>query len=297
MPEIENRKNRGRFRAGWLIPAFISLAVPALLLAEGSEMLIWVKYDQDTQKLSMSDGRSRVPKGAVPGDFYESERGRMKREGQWRSPLDLIYEYDGGKEGRVVFSHERHFGLTGEKSCSKCHDDSVGLGDKDKIRPSKASSKSAESHNSKSIGRFCSTCHDGKTEVADISRTAPREVQGAIFSANKTSDQNSCSRCHTPRSHGRDYTNRHGEVAEEGRGEDCSSCHRGADRFDRSHQNQAKDFKAAQLQLIKDPENETAFKKILPSGFCYYCHNSDQKAWEREGGNDRYRRRDRDDDD
>lgn len=274
-----------------LISIFLFLIIPAgFIFAERGEELFWIKYDPETKKMELSNGQS-VPSSAIPGQFYEREYGGLEREKQWRSPLDIIYDYKGGSEGRVVFSHERHFSLLGEKSCSKCHDDSVGLGDKGIVRESHAKQPNLEAHGEKSTGRFCATCHNGKTTAGSLSKNLPAGIPTStpVFDANKTGQSQDCNRCHTPRDHGSDYTNFHGEDAEHGRGSNCLTCHRGADRITSAQQNQAIAFRDAQLQLINDPENETLFKKTLPPVFCAYCHNSDGKAWEKRSRSDRSR--------
>ena len=264
-----------------LLPLFLIAGfffVPWFLQGGGQELLLWVQFDQETGTKKLSNGRP-APGNATPGQYYEWEDGRLKPESQWRSPLDVLIAYRGGEAGRVEFSHERHFALLGEKSCTKCHDDSVGLGEKDRKRPSLAPDSSREAHGEASLGRFCTHCHDGKTKASDLTPRAPSRLKDPIFTAFQTGKEESCLRCHAPRSHGEDYTGRHGDAAEHGQ-ENCVRCHRGADHRSSGDRSMAMDFREAQFQLMQNPENQGAFQKTLPPIFCAYCHNRDDEAWE-----------------
>ncbi len=269
-------------KTGISVLVMLLVASPVLVMADGGqEILAWVTLDESGNK-KLSNG-APAPAGAIPGQFYEIERGRLKMEKQWRSPLDMLFKYNVGRTGRVEFSHERHFSVLGEKKCSSCHDDSKGLGEKGNVRISNVKSGEKEAHNNKSLGRFCAGCHDGAKDTNSVSAaSASLGVSGKIFSANKGRDPESCNRCHAPANHRSDFTNRHGELAEHSRSNECASCHRGADHISSNEQNQARQYKQAQLQLVNNPENETAFKIIGPANFCAYCHKTDSKPWEKE---------------
>ncbi len=260
---------------------FILTAIPFTILLADREELFWVKVSEETGTLKLSDGRS-APPGAVAGQYYESEKGRLKPEKQWRPPLDILYEYKGGTEGRVVFSHERHFSFTGNKKCSTCHDDSFGLGESGMERKSQAPA-GKESHASESLGRFCSSCHNGETKFSEVTGQTPETIKPdqTIFTAFSSGRKEDCSRCHAPSDHGRDFTDFHGEEAEHGSASSCLKCHRGSESVSPLHRRMALDFRNAQLTLVKDPENKPAFSKVLPPVFCMYCHNSDSEPWEK----------------
>lgn len=184
------------------------------------------------------------------------------RGSQSQPQHDIVVVFRTNKVNRVVFSHERHFGALAAKDCAVCHAENKKLLTTDP-RPSVASNRLLEPHSATSRGRFCATCHDGKK----------------VFSAlGKTGDA-SCARCHAPDDHGADFTKRHGDMAEHGRGARCEQCHRGSTSISPADLRQADEFFAAQAALAKDPQDKAAFQKTLPNNFCAYCHTHDRKPW------------------
>ncbi len=287
----------------FLIFSLATMMLPVFyLLADGNELLVWIRYDAEKKSVSVSGGNIAPPAGATPGQYYEVKRGYLKQEKQWRSPLDLIKSFAVAKKGRVEFSHERHFAALDKKTCNVCHEEATGLGSGNNY-PSLAPSGKLESHNAKSSGRFCARCHDGKKTMAEVAEGNPVDGKAVIFTAHGNSRDKSCSRCHAPANHGVDYTSRHGEVAENSGSSQCIECHRGSDARTSRDATQAARYREAQLALIQNPENKQAVETVLSNNFCVYCHNSDQKAWRETKrsryGKDEYRRRgyEHDDDD
>lgn len=267
-----------RWRRSILLVAIVCLAVPTvMLIADGNEILVWVKYDAEKRAASLSNG-SPAPSGATPGQFYEIKRGRLKLEKQWRSPLDMIRSFHNTGVGRVEFSHERHFAALNKKTCNACHDESRGLG-ADADFPSRSTGNQSEPHGARSLGRFCANCHDGvKLASAIEGASAPRR-SSPIFTALGKKNDAACARCHVPTDHGADYTSAHGDRAEHGRASECGNCHNGATSIAADERSQALAYRQAQLALVQNPEDPASVQVTLPDNFCIYCHNSDNKAW------------------
>lgn len=248
-----------------------------LALASEGERYLYVRWDAEKGAAVLSDG-TPLPPGVrlVPGQYVEVEEGRLKPKRQWQPPQDLVRTFQPQGMGRVVFSHERHFGFLGAKgtSCETCH---ASL-DKGKAWPSTAPNPSLEPHGPTSLGRFCATCHDGKRLVQQIPGSRS-PIRGPVFTALGKKGAASCNLCHTPRDHGQDFTQGHGEVAERLGGQACASCHRGADQIGAAALALARAFQEAQLALIRNPDDSQAFNQILPANFCAYCHGLDGKAW------------------
>lgn len=253
------------------------LLLLGLALASEGERYLYVRWDAERGQAFLSDG-SPLPPGlaVVPGQYVELEQGRIKPKRQWQPPQDLVKVYLPREVGRVVFSHERHFAALGAKgsTCETCHT----VLDENKVWKSGAQVPALEPHGATSLGRFCATCHDGKTQPAAI-RGSQTSLKDPIFTAWGRKGDASCSQCHAPKSHGRDFTSSHGEWAEEGGAKECATCHRGASSLSSQEALKVQAFQRAQLALIQNPEDEKAFNVTLPPNFCAYCHGLDGKAW------------------
>ncbi|GAB5602515.1 hypothetical protein FJNA_10400 [Thermus sp. FJN-A] len=257
------------------------LLLLAVALASGGERYLFVRYNAEKGQLLLSDG-TPLPPGlrAVPGQYLEVERGALKPKAAWQPPQDLVRAFAPRDAGRVVFSHERHFAALGAKgaTCQTCHE----VLDENRTWRSLAPSKALEPHGPRSLGRFCATCHDGRTRASAIPASRP-PVDVPVFSALGRPGDPTCAQCHAPRDHGRDFTPFHGEVAERG-SRRCALCHRGAQSVTPQELAQVRAFQAAQLALIRNPEDEGAFNRVLPNNFCAYCHGLDGKVWGEGGG-------------
>ncbi len=250
-----------------------------LVAASGAGRYLWVQVDPETGERRLSDGEplpASIAGRVVPGQYVEVKRDKIKPKRQWRPPLDIEKTFYPEEASRVVFSHERHFAALGAKAptCETCH----ATLDEQKTWPSLAPSATLEPHGETSQGRFCATCHDGKTRISEIEGARP-PVDAVVFTAFGRAGDRSCQRCHAPRDHGRDYTDRHGDAAEHGGDRACGDCHRGAAAITPPEIAQAKAFFEAQMRLLANPEDDAAFNVTLPNNFCAYCHGLDLKAW------------------
>jgi len=259
--------------------ALLLLLLLGAVVASGAGRYLWVQVDPETGERRLSDGRPLPPelgRAVVPGQYLEAEGGRLKPKRQWRPPLDLERDFQPADAPRVVFSHERHFAALGAKgeTCETCHN----VLDEQKTWASLAPAPGVEPHGESSLGRFCSTCHDGETRASEVEGASPPR-DGPIFTAFGRQGDPDCARCHVPRDHGRDFTPWHGEAAEEGGRYRCADCHRGARTITRAEAEQALRFYHAQMRLLENPEDESAFSVTLPNNFCAYCHGLDLEAW------------------
>ncbi len=257
---------------------FLLLLLGLLAVGEGGRYL-WIKVDPTTGERVLSNGKplpANLAKIAVPGQFLEAEYGRLSPARQWRPPMDITKTFTPKDASRVVFSHERHFAALGAKgaACETCHKTL----DAQKSWPSRAPNPALEPHGEKSLGRFCATCHDGKTRASNVKGAHP-PVDVRIFSTFGAKGDRGCQRCHVPKDHGADFTSRHGDAAEGGGRLRCATCHRGARAIAPQEIKQVRKFFDAQIQLLKNPENDAAFNMTLPNNFCAYCHSVDLRAW------------------
>lgn len=249
----------------------------ALALAGSGERYLYVRWDPEAGKAFLSDG-SPLPLGlpVMPGQYVKVKGDRIKLKKQWQPPQDLAKTFLPREASRVVFSHERHFALLGAKgsTCETCHNSL----DENKTWRSLAPSPALEPHGPTSLGRFCATCHDGRTRPQAAAGAKP-PIQEPIFTAFGRKGDKACGACHAPRDHGPDFTQEHGDVAEKGGNRSCATCHRGVLGITPAEMQQVRAFQAAQLALIRNPEDEKAFNQVLPPNFCAYCHGLDGKAW------------------
>ncbi|WP_038056680.1 cytochrome c3 family protein [Thermus amyloliquefaciens] len=255
------------------------LLLAGLALAGEGERYLYVRWDAEKGQALLSNG-TPLPPGVslLPGQYVEWEGGRLKPKGQWQPPQDLVRVYTPREASRVVFSHERHFAALGAKgsTCETCH---TAL-DKNKTWKSLAPSPALEAHSPTSLGRFCATCHDGRTRPASL-EGGRSPLKDPIFTAFGRRGDAFCSQCHAPKDHGLDFTQGHGDKVEHGGARECAACHRGVYAFPSQEAQQVRAFQKAQLDLIRNPEDEKAFNVVLPANFCAYCHGLDGKAWNR----------------
>ena len=262
----------------YVAPLALSIVV-GIAMAESHGRILWVKYDAETREASLSNGEpltQRIP----PGQFVSVGGEGVRARREWRPPQDIEKRYTPPRDGRVVFSHERHFAALGAKDCKACHAEQKGLGS-GKPFLSFAASPAAEPHGEKSEGRFCANCHKDNTKSGAIEGAKP-PVSVELFSAVGKAGDASCAHCHTPADHGLDFTGGHGDRAEHGAAR-CVECHRGATSITPAELAQATHFRAAQATLIQTPDDKAAFEHTLPNNFCAYCHSLDGKPWKGEG--------------
>ena len=88
----------------------------------------------------------------------------QKAWGQAKGPAD--FEFAGGGQGKVVFSHEKHTAKS--PKCTDCHTKIFKMAKGQRSAP-----KMADMNN----GQACGTCHDGKTSFS-------------------VKEQTSCTKCH-----------------------------------------------------------------------------------------------------
>lgn len=89
---------------------------------------------------------------------------------QPKIPAD--FTYDGAKEGKVTFSHEKHKGTV--EKCTGCHT---------KVFKMKKGATGPLTMEKMKAGQQCGACHDGKTKFGD-------KVLAAV------GDEKSCATCH-----------------------------------------------------------------------------------------------------
>ncbi len=252
---------------------FLTILIFATLfgvVAIGSKSLAWVLYDPTSSTYKLSNGSSfKNTANLEPGQFVEITGSVVRGLEQWRSPSDIEKRYNTAL-GRVNFSHERHFGALGGKNCIACHADEKGLAKGEPIE-SKAPLATLEPHGTTSTGRFCSGCHNSNTLAADAAGGQPK-LNVAIFAAFGKQGDASCNRCHTPASHGADFTANHPDLVSKAGLQSCVTCHRGGREITLQALGQAKTFVHAQQKLARSSQDETAFAATLPNQFCSYCH-------------------------
>lgn len=256
-------------RLGWML-----LLLLGVVAASGLGRYLWVQGE-----MRLSNGDPLPPELAgrvVPGQYLELEGGRFEPKRAWRPPLDLTKTFEPADASRVTFSHERHFAALGAKAttCETCH----RTLDEQKTWESLTRDPTLEPHGETSLGRFCASCHDGKTEIAAIEGANPPKSDVVFTAFGRTGDP-SCNRCHAPKDHGQDFTDRHGDIVERSGRRSCADCHRGALGIAPAEIDQARAFYHAQMRLLQNPEDEAAFNVTLPNNFCAYCHGTDLKAW------------------
>lgn len=249
------------------------LLLVGLALASGGERYLYVRWDTEKGRALLSDG-TPIPPGLnlLPGQYVEVEKGKVKPKEQWQPPQDLVRVFLPKGEGRVVFSHERHFALLGAKgsTCETCH---TAL-DENKTWKSLAPSPGLEAHATTSLGRFCATCHDGRTRPNALPGSQS-SLKNPIFPAFGSKGEKTCNQCHAPKDHGSDFTAGHGDLAE-GNAQRCATCHRGAQGISPQERAMTLAFQKAQMALIRNPDDEAAFNRVLPANFCAYCHGLDK---------------------
>jgi Cytochrome c7 and related cytochrome c len=226
--------------------------------------------------LHLSNGAA-LTASLTPGQFVEVLAGQVQAKDQWRPPQDIEKRYLPAGQGRVNFSHERHFGTIGTKNCIICHADEKGLGRSDP-RNSFAPTPALEPHGATSMGRFCEGCHNGNLNSTEIAADAKPPLRVTIFTSFGRTGDSSCQRCHTPPSHGADFTPVHNVIAGQSTAS-CAACHRGGREISVPELGQARSFVAAQLQILKNPEDTAAFAHTLPNHFCTYCHTTQIGFW------------------
>lgn len=236
--------------------------------------LTWVEYDPVTLTNRYSTG-GIAPATLTPGQYVRPGRGGESRaRGEWRPPQDLLVKFPPTNGlTRVEFSHERHFGALGVKNCKVCHHD---LGTGLPLR-SWAASPDLEPHGARSRGRFCATCHHANFTANQIIGVQP-PGNITLFTALGHRGDPTCNRCHAPADHGADYTGSHGDRAEHGAANQCSTCHRNAGAITAADRAQKGAYRTAQLTLHKNPADTAAFQKVLPNSFCTYCHGNPGRA-------------------
>jgi hypothetical protein len=256
---------------------FLTILFFALLFgafAAGSKSLAWVLFDPSTSTYKLSNGNSFINNDKFePGQFVEITGSVVRSLEQWRSPSDIEKRYT-TSAGRVNFSHERHFGALGGKNCIACHADEKGLAKGEPIE-SKAPSVELEPHGVTSTGRFCSGCHNANTKAKDAAGGQPK-LNVTIFTSFGKKDNASCNQCHTPASHGADFTANHPDLVSVVGVETCTTCHRGGKTINLQALGQARTFVHAQRKLAKDPSDTSAFAATLPNQFCSYCHANEE---------------------
>lgn len=203
-----------------------ALVLVALSAHAGGKLRGWVtRVDQRAQTMQVDEiavplAGLRVTGGALePGVFVKVDKGRIKVKPQRPPADDEVVRYppkDAQNPGRVEFSHLRHFNALGEKQCKTCHSAGMKLVT-DGSPEGRQAPATSEPHGAASKGRFCGSCHDG---------AAAGRAGGRAFTTARTDTPASCERCHAPADHGRDFTARHGDIAEDGRGTTCATCHR-----------------------------------------------------------------------
>jgi Cytochrome c7 and related cytochrome c len=252
---------------------FLTILFFALLFgafAAGSKSLAWVLFDPTTNGFRLSNGDSFTNTANLdPGQFVEITGSVVKSLEQWRSPNDIEKRYT-TTAGRVNFSHERHFGALGGKNCIACHADEKGLAKGEPIE-SKAPTVALEPHGATSTGRFCSGCHNASTKASEAAGGQPK-LNVTIFTSFGQKDSASCNRCHTPASHGADFTANHPDLVSAAGIGSCTTCHRGGKDISLQALGQAKTFVHAQQNLARNPQDTSAFAATLPNQFCSYCH-------------------------
>jgi c(7)-type cytochrome triheme protein len=253
---------RRPFLFGLTVTFCLVVIVTMILAQEGTGSVVWVQ----PEGVTLSNG-IQLSKPLQPGQLVYVSGTRLQPLNLWRPPQDIEATFTPEDASRVTFSHERHFAALGAKECTVCHEQL----DKGKTWDSLAADVSLEPHQASSTGRFCSSCHDGQTKISEIKNVKP-PVDVNIFSAFGQSKDQNCNQCHTPSDHGTDFTLRHAEMAEEGGSQSCVTCHRGAESISRNDASQARAFIKAQLALIKNSDDQAAFKTTLPNSFCLYCH-------------------------
>ena len=249
------------------------LCSTALAAGPPRDRLAWVTAEKDNGTNRLSNGElfnSRKP--AAPGQYVKAKKGgELEPIKQWRPPQDLEFDYKPEREGRVVYSHERHFAALHEKNCNLCHAATTGLGS-GKPWPSLAPNAALEPHADKSLGRFCTACH--QEPRADL-----RPPPTPAFTALGRHGDAACAKCHPPADHGPDYTAGHTKPAKDGKSMGCVTCHRGTATITSAELAQADTYHRAQVALLRNAQDPAAFAQTLPNNFCAYCHIPDRKAW------------------
>jgi hypothetical protein len=268
-------------------PGVALVAAALVLLAgsawAGSKLRGWVtRIDAGGQTIEV-DGRViplrdlAVRGGPLePGVFVKIDKGRVKVKPQRPPADDQVVRFpakDPRSPGRVEFSHLRHFNALADKQCTTCHSPEMKLVT-DAPRERAAATAAAEPHGPASIGRFCASCHDGAAPRPGAAARAGR-ADAAVFTTATTADPASCQRCHAPADHGRDFTPLHGDLAEDGRGAACASCHR-QDWTAADRRRQA-DLLAAERTLRANPDDGRAVLAVGPNNFCVHCHRTDSE--------------------
>ncbi len=254
----------------------LGFAASPVAYGSGEANLAWVLPNTEAAKGSKLSNGASVDSTIAPGQWVELLAGGAKPLAQWRPPSDIEKRWFPKNAGRVSFSHERHFGMIGSKNCLTCHADEKGMGSTD-ARPSLAAVPQLEPHGEHSLGRFCASCHNGVQQAASIEGAKPTQ-NVTIFSATGKTGDASCSHCHVPASHGSDFVPSH-KVFASSNVQQCSACHRGNQEISRKLFGQAKEFVAAQQQLLKNPDDTAAFSHTLPNQFCTYCHITQNDFW------------------
>ena len=263
----------------WIIAGVIAAGIAVTVWAEsehhgggsgGDTGSDWVHVNSTTGSNQLANG-TPLPASLTPGQFLRGSRtGDWQERRQWRPPHDILRAWTGGI-GRVTFSHERHFAALKGKQCAMCHDGKLGLG-RATTRTSFAPTGTTDSHKETSLGRFCSNCHRPDSKLKP-------------FTALGTPDAPTCRRCHAPADHGLDFTRGHHDRAEHGAAH-CAQCHNGANAvLSPAAREQARQFRAAQLELAQNKGGPDAFAKTLPNVFCAYCHGTDER-WHAGRGDD-----------